>query len=118
MCSVSVQWLKPTHQPVEALRIFPFLDGDGIINGLKAEIPVYLAATEDVWLSTQKSEMYKVAQPQGSAPGSAPPLDICSEESAAGAIILGCSRKGILYSQEHALADYLQAGVMTQYNKR
>ena len=36
-----------------------------------------------------------VAQPQGSAP----PLGICSEESAAGAAILVCSRKGILYSQ-------------------
>ena len=36
-----------------------------------------------------------VEQPQGSAPS----LGICSEENAAGAAILGCSRKGILYSQ-------------------
>ena len=36
-----------------------------------------------------------VARPQGSAPS----LGICSEESAAGAAILDCSRKNILYSQ-------------------
>ena len=35
-----------------------------------------------------------VARPQGSAPS----LGISSEESAAGAAILGSSRKGILYS--------------------
>ena len=27
---------------------FPFLDSDAIINSLKAELPVYLAAAEDV----------------------------------------------------------------------
>ena len=44
MCPVSVQRLKPTQQSKKALRIFPFLD-DGIINGLKAELPAYLATT-------------------------------------------------------------------------
>ncbi|XP_074618862.1 retinoblastoma-like protein 1 [Acropora palmata] len=61
------------------------------------------------------------ARPQGSAPSL---LGIYSEESAAGAAIIGCSRKGILYPQfliqrstRDALVDYLQASVMTQYNK-
>ena len=53
MCPVNVQWLKPTQQSVEALRIFPFLDDDGIINGLKAELPAYLAAIEDVVINTR-----------------------------------------------------------------
>ena len=57
MCSVSVQWLKPTQQSVEALRIFPFLDDDGIINGLKAELPAYLAATEDVVINTEERKV-------------------------------------------------------------
>ena len=63
-----------------------------------------------------------VARPQESAPSL---LGICREESAAGAAIIGCSRKGILYPQfliqrstRDALVEYLQASVMTQYNKR
>ena len=63
-----------------------------------------------------------VARPQGSSPS----LGICSEESAAGAAILHPAAErvfSILNSsfndqQEHALVDYLQASVMTQYNKR
>ena len=47
-CPVSVQWLRPTDASVESLRAFRFLDSDAIINGLKAELPVYLAAAEDV----------------------------------------------------------------------
>ena len=47
-CPVSVQWLRPTDASVEALRAFPFLDSDEIINGLKAELPDYLTAAEDV----------------------------------------------------------------------
>lgn len=47
-CPVSVQWLRPTDASVESLRAFPFLDSDEIINGLKAELPDYLAAAEDV----------------------------------------------------------------------
>lgn len=47
-CPVSVQWLRPTDVSVQSLRAFNFLDSDAIINGLKAELPVYLAATKDV----------------------------------------------------------------------
>ena len=54
MCPVSVQWLKPTQQSVEALGIFPFLDDGGIINGLKAELPAYLAVTDDVVIKEQR----------------------------------------------------------------
>ena len=47
-CPVRIQWLKPTNALVESLRAFPFLDSDTTIDGLKAELPVYLAAAEDV----------------------------------------------------------------------
>jgi len=47
-CPVSVQWLRPTDASVESLRAFSFLESDAIINGLKAELPVYLAAAEHV----------------------------------------------------------------------
>ena len=47
-CPVSIQWLRPTDASVESLREFPFFDSDEIINGLKAELPDYLATAEDV----------------------------------------------------------------------
>jgi len=30
------------------VRAFPFLDGDAVNDGLKAELPAYVAAAEDV----------------------------------------------------------------------
>ena len=79
-------------------------------NGLKAELPAYLAATEEQkikWWHDHKDRL---------------------PHWAAGAAILGCSRKPGVFAiifqssfndqQEHALVDDLQANVMTQYNKR
>ena len=39
---------QPTDASVESWKAFPFLESDAIINGLKAELPVYLAAAEHV----------------------------------------------------------------------
>ena len=38
--------MKPTVADVDTLRLFPFLDNDVTINGLKRELPVYLATSE------------------------------------------------------------------------
>ena len=43
MCPVAVQWLRPTPASVEALRHFPFLNTDVIINGLIRKLPQYVA---------------------------------------------------------------------------
>ena len=63
-----------------------------------------------------------VARPQGSAPS----LAICSEESvarvqpssAAAEKVFAILNSSFNDQQEHALVDYLQASVITQYNKR
>lgn len=57
MCPVNVQWLKPTQESVESLRAFPFLDSDVIMNGLKEELPTYMAAAEDVSISTKEKKL-------------------------------------------------------------
>ena len=36
---------------------FPFLDSDAIINSLKAELPVYLAAAEDVNVLSEEQKV-------------------------------------------------------------
>lgn len=48
---------NPTDASVESLRAFPFLDSDAIINGLKAELPVYLAAAEDVNVLSEEQKV-------------------------------------------------------------
>ena len=57
MCPVNVQWLKPTQETVESLRACPSLENDVIINGLKAELPIYMAATEYVPISTEEKKV-------------------------------------------------------------
>ena len=65
-CPVSVQWLRPTDASVESLRAFPFLDSDEIINGLKAELPDYLAAAEVVNVLNEEQKVEcMVAQVEG-----------------------------------------------------
>ena len=56
-CPVRIQWLKPTNALVESLRAFPFLDSDTTIDGLKAELPAYLAAVEDVVIPTEEKKV-------------------------------------------------------------
>ena len=56
-CPVKIQWLKPTNALVESLRAFPFLDSEATIDGLKAELPAYLAATEDVVIPTEEKKV-------------------------------------------------------------
>ena len=56
-CPVSIQWLRPTNALVESLRAFPFLDSDVIIDGLKAELPAYLAGAEDVVIPTEEKKV-------------------------------------------------------------
>ena len=56
-CPVGILWLRPTNATVEFLRAFPFLDSDGIIKGLKAELPAYMAAAEDVTIPTEEKKV-------------------------------------------------------------
>ena len=56
-CPVRIQWLKPTNALVESLRAFRFLDSDATVDGLKAELPAYLAAAEDVVIPTEEKKV-------------------------------------------------------------
>ena len=47
LCPARIQWLKPTNALEESLRAFLFLDSDATIDGLKAELPAYLAAAAE-----------------------------------------------------------------------
>lgn len=55
-CPVSER-LRPTDASVESLKAFSFLDTAVIINGLKTELPVYLAAAEDVNVLNEEQKL-------------------------------------------------------------
>ena len=57
MCPVTVQWLRPTPANVEALRQFPFLDSNDVINDLVTEMPKYLAAAQDVIMACEEDKV-------------------------------------------------------------
>ena len=40
--------VKPSATDIDCLKAFPFLNSQLIIDGLKSEIPTYMAASEDV----------------------------------------------------------------------
>ena len=120
LCPVSVQWLKPTQQSVEALRIFLFLDDDGIINGLKAELHAYLAATEDVVINTEQRKVTWWHDHKDQLPHWASAVKkvlLVQPSSAAAKRVFSFLVSSFNDQQEHALVDYLKAGAMIQYNK-
>ena len=55
-CPVRIEWLKPTNALVGSLGAFPFLDSNTTIDGLRAELPAYLAAAEDVVIPTDEKK--------------------------------------------------------------
>ena len=56
-CPVRIEWLKPTNALVGSLGAFPFLDSNTTIDGLRAELPAYLAAAEDVVIPTDEEKV-------------------------------------------------------------
>ena len=50
--------LRPTSYDVDSLRAFPCLDQDSIIDGLKSELPQYMAKAEDVALTISRTDWW------------------------------------------------------------
>ena len=54
--NIQIRNLKPTATDV---RAFPFLDSTSLIDGLKSELPTYLAVAEDVSSQTEPIAWWK-----------------------------------------------------------
>ena len=117
----SVQWLWPTDASVESLRAFPFLDSDAIINGLKAELPVYLAAAEDFNVLNEEQKVEWWHRQEERLPRWAMAVKqvlLIQPSSAAAERVFSILKASFNEQQDCALVDYIQASVMAQYNKR
>ena len=56
--------IKPTAANIESLYAISFLDSTLTIDGLKAELPLYLAAAEDVSARTAVVEIPSIGAPE------------------------------------------------------
>ena len=120
-CPVSVQWLRPTDASVESLRALPFLDSDEIINGLKAELPDYLAAAEDVNVLNEEQKVEWWHSREERLPRWATTVRqvlLIQPSSAAAERVFSILKASFNEQQDCALVDFFQASVMAQYNKR
>ena len=106
---------------VLALRIFPFLNSDRIIDGLIAELPDYVAAAQDVVVTTEEEKVKWWCQHVERLPCwsvAVKQVLLVQPFSAAAERAFSLLSAAFSDQQDRALADYLQASVMLQYNKR
>ena len=121
MCPVAVQWMRPTPATVEALRILPFLDNDATINGLIRELPQYVAAARDVVIEQEEKKVEWWQAHADRLPNwsmAVKKILLVQPSSAAAERVFSILAASFNDQQDRALADYLQASVMLQYNKR
>ena len=110
--------LRPTVADIDSLLVFPFLDSQPMIDGLKAELPAYLAAAEDVsteiepvaWWKSHSTELPKWAD--------AFRYIVLVQPSSAAAERVFSILQGFTAQQQSSLEDYVELSVMLQYNSR
>ena len=121
MCPVAVQWIRPTPATVEALRVLPFLDNDATITGLIRELPQYVAAAQDVVIEQEEKKVEWWQAHADRLPNwsmAVKKILLVQPSSAAAERVFSILAASFNDQQDRALADYLQASVMLQYNKR
>ena len=108
--------LKPSAADIDCLKAFSFLNSQQTIDGLKSEIPTYMAASEDVsaelnpiaWWKSHAMELPKWAN--------ALRLVLLVQPSPAAAERVFSILHQFTNQQQSSLEDYLELSVMLQYN--
>ena len=105
--------LQPTVADIDCLRAFLFLDSQPIIDGLKAELPAYVAAAEDVsteidavaWWKRHATELPKWAEAFRST--------LLVQPSSAAAERVFSILQGFTAQQQSSSADYVELSYVT-----
>ena len=104
--------LKPSAADIDCLKVFPFLNSQPTINGLKSEIPTYMAASEDVLrLPTDINPLFGGRAMLWSYPNG----PMLQPSSAAAERVFSILQR-FTAQQQSSLEDYLELSVMLQYN--
>ena len=115
-----VNELKPTAIDIDSLTAFPFLNSE-VIDGLKSELPEYLAAAEDVSDKVDVIEWWKSHEENGRLPywtRTCRLVLLVQPSSAAAERVFSMLTNSFSPQQETSLEDYLELSVMLQYNYR
>ena len=116
---VLAQSLSLTPEKVNALRAFPFLDKDDIIQGLTDELPQYLAAIDGVELQSDDEKVHWWQRqrniPQWS--DAVRKLLLVQPSSAASERAFSLLATCFSDQQDSALEDYVEASMMLIYNR-
>ena len=113
-----VSELKPTSSDLSSLSAFPCFDSEAI-EGMKSELPTYLAAAEDVSPQIDPCEWWK--HHSADIPMWARTfrkVALIQPSSAAAERVFLLLQSSFGKQQEQSLEDYIQLSVMMQYNYR
>ena len=108
--------LKPSATDIDCLKAFPFLSSQETIDGLKMEILMYMAASEDVsteidliaWWKRHAIELPKWANGFKKV--------LLVQPSSAVAERVYSSLQRFTVQQQSPLEDYIELSVMLQFN--
>lgn len=112
--------LKPDLSAVDKLKAFPFLNNKTVLDGLKQELPSYLAKAADTeisdgdlltWWKRHQSDL-----PNWSS--SAKKVALVQPSSAAAERAFSILNSTFKSQQELSLQDYVECSSMLQYNQR
>ena len=111
--------IKPTAANIDSLYVISFLDSTLTIDGLKAELPLYLAAAEDMSAQTDVLQWWKSHQLELPKWAEACSLVLLVQPSSAAVEhVFSILSNSFSSQQESSLEDYIELSVMLQYNYR
>ena len=110
--------LKPTATDIESLKLFPFFDAS-FISQLKAELPAYVAAAEDVSPGFEMLSWWRHHQNEIPTWAKAFQLLLLVQPSSAAAErVFSLLQNSFSQQQQSFLEDYISVSVMLQYNRK
>ena len=111
--------LRPTSCDVDSLRAFRCLDQDSIIDGLKSELPQYMAKAEDVALTISRTDWWSHHENELPNWSKACKMSLLFQPSSAEAErVFSLLQNSFNQQQYSSLEDYIEASIMLQYNNR
>lgn len=109
--------IRPEADVVNTLNCFPFLDSSSILDGLKNELPLYLAKAADVSEDISCLEWWKLNEqglPCWSA--AAKKVLLVQPSSASAERVFSLLNNSFSSQQQSGLQDYIETSIMLQYN--
>jgi len=111
--------LKPSSADIDSLCKFTFLNSSSVIDGLKTELPQYLASAEGVSHEIDVIQWWKIREPELPCWSRAFKFVLFVQpSSAASERVFSILTNSFSTQQESSLEDYVQLSVMLQYNYR